>query len=135
MQKHRSERSIYKWKRILLVLLASVVLVPVLIIKFVNRIPEKKLARNFLLQNEVIETLFGPVISMTDGTNGSSVSYSKSILEGYYSFYIEGKKKSGQVVIQWHSKGSGIGFGVDTVEFLEPFKEPVLIWSSKQEHK
>jgi hypothetical protein len=87
---------------------------------------------SFLWNNQKIQNYFGLLEFLSDGDGGSSISYKRDKLEGYYSFKVKGAKKSGEVSISWYSEGSGINFKVNSIELHEPWKNPVLIWSSEQ---
>lgn len=126
------EKLIYKWKWILVLFLACAFFVSFMIFKFVDQLPEKKLAEDFVRNNQKIQNYFGLLEFVSDGDGGSSVSYKKDRLEGYYSFRVKGAKKSGEVRISWYSEGSGINFKVNSIELHDPWKNPVLIWSSEQ---
>jgi len=97
---------------------------------FLDRLPERDLARKFILNNEAIEEQFGEVISIKYGGSGARVSYGDGEREGVYSFTIKGTKKEGIVKVRWYSEGSGIGFGVERIELVENWKQSVTIWSS-----
>ena len=126
------EKLISKWKWILVIFLACAFFVSFLIFKFVDQLPEKKLAEDFVRNNQKIQNYFGLLEFVSEGDGGSNASYKRDRLEGYYSFRIKGAKKSGEVRISWHSEGSGINFKVDSIELLEPWKSPVLIWFSEE---
>ncbi len=122
-----------KWPILLSLFLVCALAMSFLLYKFVIKLPEKELAKNFLSTNDRIMDLFGKPLSVQYGGNGSKVSFRKKKLEGSYSFTIKGAKKTGVVQVKWHSKGSGIDFKADSIEFLEPWKDPVLIWPREQQ--
>jgi hypothetical protein len=127
------EKFISKWKWILVLSLGCAIFVSFMIFKYVDQLPEKKLAEDFVRTNPEIKAYFGEVLSVSSGTAGSRITYEfDGTREGYYSFRIGGRKKSGQVVVRWYSEGSGINFQANSIELHEPWKNPVLIWSSEQ---
>ena len=133
MEGQKFEKLISKWKWILVLSLACAVFVSFIIFKFVDQLPEKKLAEDFVRNNRKIQNYFGLLEFVSNGDGGSGVRYEfDGTREGYYSFRIGGRKKSGQVVVRWYSEGSGINFKVNSIELHEPWKNPVLIWTSEQ---
>jgi len=106
-------------------------LISLLLHIFIDRIPERKLARRFILNNQEIQEQFGKIISVKYGGNGAYVRGTYGKKEGKYSFTIKGTIKKGVVAVRWHSEGSGIGFRVESIELLENWKQPVIIWQSK----
>ncbi|MHC4694592.1 MAG: hypothetical protein ACYS67_17775 [Planctomycetota bacterium] len=123
-----------KWFWLLLFIsVVGGVIALLLVHTFLDKLPEKELAKEFLRTNPEIKVYFGEVLSVSSGTAGSRVTYGfDGTRVGYYSFRIGGRKKSGQVVVRWYSEGSGINFKVNSIELHEPGKNPVLIWSSEQ---
>jgi hypothetical protein len=107
-------------------------IVAILIYLFVQKIPEKNLAKEFLINNQKIIEMFGSVNSISDGTNSSRVFYTSDKTYGFYSFRIAGNKMRGEVLIHWSSKGSGVDFKVDKIEIVEPRKDPLVIWNSEK---
>ena len=130
MNDGETKKKISIWSKFALFYLICGLLVALSLHILVNRLPERDMARNFILNNEAIEEQFGKVISIKYGGNGSHVSYRFREREGEYSFTIKGTKKEGVVCVRWQSEGSGIGFGVERIEFLENWKQAVTIWSS-----
>jgi len=131
----RIKKNIPMWLKFALFCIACSLTISFLIYKFIDRIPERNLSHRFLLNNQEIQEQFGNVISVKYGGNGSHVSYKDGRMEGSYSFTIKGTIKEGVVCIQWHSEGSGSGFKVESIELLEAWKQPVIIWSSEEKGK
>ncbi len=124
--------AIKRYKLLLAVAVVIIIFVAVSIHIFVDKIPERELARNYILTSEDIHLIFGEVLSVKAGDGGACVSYSiTGRVEGYYSFKVKGEIRNGEVRIAWHSKGAGEDFAVDIVELLEPWKDPIVIWSSE----
>lgn len=124
-----NKKKISMWCKITLFCLIGGLPVALLIYIFVDRIPERDLAREFILNNKEIQNQFGEVISIKYGGDGSYVSFKNGKKEGEYSFTIKGTLTEGVVRVQWHSEGSGIGFRVERIELIEAKKQPVEIWS------
>ncbi len=125
--------AIKRYKLLLVVAVVIMIFVAVSIHLFVDKIPERELARNYILTSEDIQLIFGKVLSVAPGDSGASVDYSfTGRVEGFYTFKVKGEVRNGEVRIQWHSKGSGTDFAVETVELLERWKDPVTIWPSEE---
>lgn len=124
------KKKISMWSKFALFCLLGGLPVVLLLHVLINRLPERDLARKFILCNGVIEEQFGKVISIKYRGGGSHVSYEFGKREGAYCFTIKGTMKEGVVRVQWYSEGSGVGFGVERIELLEDWKQAVTIWSS-----
>jgi len=136
MTKNRNKKFALKWFWLILIISVVAGVVALLLVHtFLDKLPEKELVKEFLRTNPEIKAYFGEVLSVSSGTAGSRVTYEfdgTGAREGYYSFRIGGRNKSGQVVVRWYSEGSGINFKVNSIELREPRKNRVLIWSSEQ---
>ena len=125
-----TKKKISMWSKFAIFCLIGGLPIALLLHVLINRLPERDLARKFILNNEAIEEQFGKVISIKYRGSGSYVSYEFGKREGAYCFIIKGTKKEGVVQVQWYSEGSGIGFGVERIELVENWKQSVTIWSS-----
>ncbi len=107
------------------------VVVPILSWRFVDQLPERDLARDFVLANQRLQRFFGIIESVSYSREaGGSVAFKQGRREGHYCFKVEGGSLSGTIKVRWHSEGSGVNFTVETVELLEPWKSsPEVIWS------
>jgi len=99
---------------------------------FVDQLPERQLVENYLRGNPTIKNEFGNILSISYGGDGSGVSFRSGGLEGYYSYIVKGEKKSGVVRVSWQSRGKGVDLVVKSIELLEPWKDPVVIWPDKE---
>lgn len=131
MTKNRNKKFALKWFWLLLFIsVVAGVIALLLVHTLLDELPEKELAKEFLWTNPKVKAYFGEVLSVSSGMAGSRVRYEfDGTREGYYSFRIEGRKKSGQVRVRWYSEGSGTNFTVHSVELLEPGKQPLGIWA------
>ncbi len=120
-----------KWKAVIVIVIAGAIFMAVLISKLVYELPERNLAEEFLYTNQKVQDYFGTLKYVADGESGSSVTYQKDGLKGYYTFNIEGEKASGEVEISWHSKREGSDFVVESIGLLLPGKRPKVLWSSE----
>lgn len=135
LMKERSKKLLAKWKIWLPLFVGCACLTAFLLFKFVDQLPERELARDFLLGNTKVREYFGTLKEVSyDAENAAKVSFGRRRREGIYPFKIKGTKNSGVIRVSWHSEGSGINFTVDMLELLEPWKNPVVIWSRKK-HK
>jgi hypothetical protein len=109
--------------------------VALLIYFYVDRLPEKELAKEFLRTNANMIDYFGEVLSISSGTSGARVSYrfNERERQGYYSFHIKGTTRAGEVVIDWTSEGSGRSFTVDKVYVFARGKGPIVLWAYPNE--
>lgn len=121
-------------KRYKVLLLAAVVILIVTAVStylFVDRIPEKELARNCILTSQDVRSVFGKVLSVEDVHGPAKVTYSvRGEVRGYHSFDVKGERHTGDVRVRWRSRGDGSDFAVESVELIEGGTEPTVIWSS-----
>lgn len=124
---------IKRYKLLLIIIIIGAVVTPVLLFKFAYNIPEEELARDYILASQVIQSRFGKVLLVKRGVSGAKVSYSYTgRVEGFYTFSVKGEINAGEIRIRWHSKGSGEGFTVESMELLEPWEDSVTLWSSDE---
>ncbi len=123
--------AIKRYKLLLIIMVVAAIVTPVLVYKFVYDIPERELARDYILTSQAIESNFGKVLSVKRGRSSDRVSHSiTGRVEGYYTFLVEGEVNAGEIRVRWHSEGSGEDFTVESMELLEPWKDSVTIWSA-----
>ncbi len=120
-----------KWKWFILLFIICGLIVSLSLYIFVDKVPERELAENFVLMNKRIQAEFGEPLSV-ESIISAEVSYKWKRREGEYTFYIKGGKKTGTIRVRWHSKGKGVDFAVKSIELLEPLKVPRVIWPSNQ---
>lgn len=123
-----------KWKWIVLGFFVCAFAMAFLIFMFVDQLPERGLAEDFLRTNQKIREYFGDIEDVSyNKQDAANVSFGRGKREGMHSFSIKSSKKSGNVRVHWHSEGSGINFTVDSVELIERGKKPTVIWPSSVE--
>ena len=125
-------KKIQKWLIVIFLLIAMSCAFGYLLYRLIYRLPETKLARDFLFENKSVLEEFGtPKEIRFSSKYEQRVSWLKNGPVGEYTFVVKGSQKEGLVRIHWHSQGSGTGFKVDGIEILEPagwrklwFQEP-----------
>jgi len=120
-----------KWKWFILLFIICAIIVSLLNYIFVHKAPEKELVKNFVLANTNIQSEFGEPLSI-ESIRSAKISYKQNKHEGNYAFNIKGSKKSGAIRIRWQSKGEGADFTVDSIELIENWKDPVVLWPPKE---
>jgi hypothetical protein len=130
MVKSTDSKRVWKWIwPLLFISVPCGVTALVLVHVFLDTLPEKDLAKDFLRENPRAIAFFGEVLSVSRGNAGSRVtSQLDGRREGHYCFWVEGTKRSGEVFVYWTSKGSGSDFKVNKVEFYQRGKGHITIW-------
>lgn len=102
------------------VAILAVFLILVLVLNYIYRVPEFELSKQYIKTNHSIEEYFGEIIEVKKGKGGSHVEWNlvgQYPVEGFYSFFIDGRKNDGEIKIYWHSKGKGEDYVVTKIEF------------------
>ncbi len=119
-----------KWKWFILLFIVCALIVSLCNYIFVYKGPERELAKTFALANAKVQSEFGELLSI-ESIRSAKISYKQNKHEGNYTFNINGNKKSGAIRIRWHSMGEGVDFTVESIELLEPLKDPMIIWTAQ----
>jgi hypothetical protein len=93
--------------------------------------PEAKLSKDFILSNTSIKKYFGDIRSVSlSNEESSNEDIGPEGRNGELYFYIAGDKKTGTALVRWKSKGSGVGFKVQSLEVVTEDHKFLPIWLS-----
>ena len=118
-------------RMVLAVVLAVAVLVVIcecLSRRWLDARPELAQAQDFLVSSTNVIDEFGGLEDVRYQRAGSSVTQRGEAFRGRYRFMVHGSRRSGELAVDWQSRGNGADFKANCISEIENWRDPRVIW-------